>query len=1217
MPLRPAVLLASLLLATPALAGSAKPGPEPGHHEIRLRLDPQGSGLQGSDRYTTAFAAKLRFSLREGIELDAVRCGETDLLKRLRPDRKATEAGHWELRVPRACAGDGGELVLDFEFHGQIHDEPTSEPSLHFVTGQRSTGIISEQGAFLSGGTGFHPGFGGMARFDLVVDVPDDWAVASQGHVVEPKEEPESGRKLFAFESGLPSDGLALSAGAYTVSERRHGDTLVRTFFFEDDADKAELFLDAVTSYIDRFEEMLGPYPHSKFDVVENFFTTGYGFPGYALLGSRVIAMGPRALRPGYVDHEVAHCWWGNGVHVSREGGNWCEGLTTYVANYMAAEGKDAEAAVAYRRKVAQRYAIDVAAESDFPPVDFSWKTGDTAASIGYGKVSLVFHQLRRELGDELFWQGLRELVSRRLGKQASWADIRTTFEEVAGVELGTFFSQWLERAGLPRLGLADVEEGGGRVTGLLTQSGETYNLRPEIRVHLQDGRDVSARVRVTGDATAFAIDVPSPVATVEIDPDWHLPRRLETEELPQSLSRTLDAERQGHGLIIAYPMAPFEANEAVKARAEAYKKLAQSAAEQHGGTALPALAVAKAEWNASSLLLLGGADENPLVNEMVGELLDAGFDVTGEGFRAGSRRWTEDDDSLLVTVAHPDRAGASVSVWIPNGDDALQTGRFLFYYGWDSWVVLRGGRAMERHTAWPEGNPWRVELAPPAPPASTADRLRASVEKLERPELEGRDAATTASRRTAAEVAAAMEEAGLEPWDPRGFQQVFFWFLRDLPRQAKIFRELPDRTSLAFDCTPAAYWLPVPSNLMAAGGSVELRDPAVVEPILIPIPEGLVYTGTLEKPAFRGLDLRGAAAVLIDDTPLPARDQPEARADHVRDRTRRYMELLSEVRRQEGETLLIIRPQDEPPFFPALTTYASLDGERDPQLAAAASAGGPRGLKRAVSARHAAAPAPTAPVRLAFAGLELLEAMKTDGRFVPGARWWQGLYVDLRLRTETQRIFDRNLIGMTTAMRRLSEGIILVGAHHDGRGLFPDGRVRPGAVENAAGTAVMLELARRLAADPPPLTVGFVSFGASEWGLVGSRSLAETWPGHWPVRALVNIDGVGQRGARLQVLGEGHEPRLAETIRSAAAEAGIAVGERLAGSATDRDDIDAAGHGPWVSKGVPAVSVSQSDTRKPGDSGGEIEDLDFEALAQLVDALEAAIRDLATGGGA
>ncbi len=70
--------------------------------------------------------------------------------------------------------------------------------------------------------------------------------------------------------------------------------------------------------------------------------------------------------------------------------------------------------------------------------------------------------------------------------------------------------------------------------------------------------------------------------------------------------------------------------------------------------------------------------------------------------------------------------------------------------------------------------------------------------------------------------------------------------------------------------------------------------------------------------------------------------------------------------------------------------------------------------------------------------------------------------------------------------------------------------RVSPGADDNAAGVAVMLEAAQALADSPPADTeLRFIAFGAEEQGLVGARRLVKEklLP---PDTLVLNLDGVG-----------------------------------------------------------------------------------------------------------
>jgi Zn-dependent M28 family amino/carboxypeptidase len=88
----------------------------------------------------------------------------------------------------------------------------------------------------------------------------------------------------------------------------------------------------------------------------------------------------------------------------------------------------------------------------------------------------------------------------------------------------------------------------------------------------------------------------------------------------------------------------------------------------------------------------------------------------------------------------------------------------------------------------------------------------------------------------------------------------------------------------------------------------------------------------------------------------------------------------------------------------------------------------------------------------------------------------------------------------------------ILVGAHVDHLGVH-DGKVYPGADDNASGIAGMLGVATAMNdSDRPRASILFVGFGAEEQGLVGSRWLAAHPPKPLETcAAVINIDMIGR----------------------------------------------------------------------------------------------------------
>src|SRR5205823_8717949 len=96
-------------------------------------------------------------------------------------------------------------------------------------------------------------------------------------------------------------------------------------------------------------------------------------------------------------------------------------------------------------------------ADRDAPVTRFRSKTHDASQVIGYGKVALIFHMLRDEIGDDAFKHGLRQFWNAHRFRSASWSDLRKAFEAAVRNDLGWFFDQWTERPGAPRLELLDA----------------------------------------------------------------------------------------------------------------------------------------------------------------------------------------------------------------------------------------------------------------------------------------------------------------------------------------------------------------------------------------------------------------------------------------------------------------------------------------------------------------------------------------------------------------------------------------------------------------------------------------------------------------------------------------------------------------------------------------------------------------------------------------
>ncbi|WP_447910309.1 M28 family metallopeptidase [Brevundimonas bullata] len=191
-----------------------------------------------------------------------------------------------------------------------------------------------------------------------------------------------------------------------------------------------------------------------------------------------------------------------------------------------------------------------------------------------------------------------------------------------------------------------------------------------------------------------------------------------------------------------------------------------------------------------------------------------------------------------------------------------------------------------------------------------------------------------------------------------------------------------------------------------------------------------------------------------------------------------------------------------------------------------------------------------------------------------------KGATIDARFDVKTDQIVTHNVLAKLEGTTHPDETILYTG-HWDHIGMGePDAsgdRIFNGAIDNASGTAGLIELARAFAAGPrPERTIVMIGFTAEESGLLGSEFYAANPV--YPLEKTVggfNLDSsaVFGRMSKLGVTGYGHSELDEPVIAAAAAQGRGFVGD--AGAAAGiyfRSD-----HFPLAKKGVPMAYLSST----------------------------------------
>jgi hypothetical protein len=712
--LRCKTLRASCAAALILLAGAANAG-DLMHHSMRISIFPPDNSLLAVDTVYVSGAhledGTVTFLLNRSLEIEDIQSphgakwySQEDIDPTLfkedpdEDDREFIARGKGVFIEIAEPPGEDEMIPITISYAGVLYDSllpPDRTYSRGFAT---TTGLIDERGTYLSNQSLWYPfQFDNSFTFRMTVDVPWDYMSVSQGALErEYLDDIRDERRLVeVWTERNPTPEFYLIAGRYFRHQETHNGTRIMTYTYETSDSLSQVYLDATRRYLAMYEDLIGKYPHPKFAMVENFWQTGYGMPSFTLLGDRVIRL-PFIVHTSY-GHEILHNWWGNCVFVDYDSGNWCEGLTTYGADYLYKERQGEGPARDYRHQTLITFNNYVTEQEDFPLADFHERHDTASQSVGYGKSLFVFHMLRLYLGDEVFWKSLRDFYESHQYKLASWKDLEGTFSRTSGEDLSWYFDQWVNSTGLPDVSLeaawTERAAPGHAVKFRLRQPDPPFALDVPVVVATETG-DVRKSVRLSETDKTFTVRSESRPLSLTVDPDFNMFRRLYKEEIPVTIGGAFANET---GTVIVgdgeEPMTRMSLTNISHALGVSGDNVdeAQAGAPALEGSNLWFLGRGKALAE-----VLGGSDVVLAGNKVT--VAGKELDIAGRTFICTLRNPRDEDSIVAVIISGDIEPLPSILRKLP-------------HYGRNSYLVFEGDKAIERGVWEAKESPLRVEF--------------------------------------------------------------------------------------------------------------------------------------------------------------------------------------------------------------------------------------------------------------------------------------------------------------------------------------------------------------------------------------------------------------------------------------------------------------------------------------------------------------------------
>ena len=282
----------------------------------------------------------------------------------------------------------------------------------------------------------------------------------------------------------------------------------------------AEAYGNETSQIMSYFSGIFGPPPYADLTIVETEMGAPNGFaaPGLIFLSPAALT---RPVASKLLANEVSRQWWEEMVSATTRNHLWLtNGLAAY-SELLWVEHTSGKGAMESQVHDVMVEALTV----DTVPMMQSARLEDYSPELWAltgSKGAAVANMLRYLIGDDKFFEVLKQYAQGRVWKTASTEDFRDIVEKVTGKNLGYFFLQWIESSGAPEFKNEYTiyrTQKGFRVMGKISQDMDTFRMPVDLRIETE-GNPEQQRIEVVGTSSEYSIDTFGKPKNIVIDPD-------------------------------------------------------------------------------------------------------------------------------------------------------------------------------------------------------------------------------------------------------------------------------------------------------------------------------------------------------------------------------------------------------------------------------------------------------------------------------------------------------------------------------------------------------------------------------------------------------------------------------------------------------------------------------------------------------------------------
>ncbi len=282
------------------------------------------------------------------------------------------------------------------------------------------------------------------SNYSVAITVQSGLSFATTG-ILRNIEKSADNRTVYSFEAGLVRDFMIVASSEYKVLSQNIDEIRINAYYLPGSEKKARDTIKISSAAVDIFNNRFGDYPYTELDVIEDPLgrLIGVEFPNSVLINPSFFS------DPIGISHEIAHQWWYGVVGNDVIADPWLdEALATYSSVIYFEEAESKQAAQNVLQYYEQEYQKIVDADADGSVSGdmayFEDRDAEQYTVIVYFKGALFLDALRKDIGDEAFFNALQDYYQNKKFQIAGPTDLLDSFEKASGKELDGLFQKWL-----------------------------------------------------------------------------------------------------------------------------------------------------------------------------------------------------------------------------------------------------------------------------------------------------------------------------------------------------------------------------------------------------------------------------------------------------------------------------------------------------------------------------------------------------------------------------------------------------------------------------------------------------------------------------------------------------------------------------------------------------------------------------------------------------